>query len=74
MISVVASFDTSSPSKVFLKPSIPQTVTGYLPAKRAFALEGRVTMWSDWVELWDVEPTLRVMLRAMAEFVMQVLR
>ena len=47
MISVAAIFDTSLPSKVFLKPSIPQTVTGCLPAKRAFALEGRVTMWSD---------------------------
>ena len=30
-------------------------------------------MWSDQVELWDVEPTLRVMLRTMAEFAKLVL-
>ena len=73
MISVAASFDTPSPSKAFLKPSMPPTVAGCLPAKGAFAPEDLVTVWSDWVELWDVEPTLRVMLRTMAEFVMQVL-
>ena len=30
-------------------------------------------MWSDWVELRDVEPTLRIMLRTVAEFAMLVL-
>ena len=74
MISVAASFDTLSPSKAFLKPSMPPTVAGCLLAKGAFAPEDLVTVWSDWVELWDVEPTLRVMLRTMAEFAMLVLQ
>ena len=73
MISVAASFGTPSPSKAFLKPSMPPTVAGCPPAKGAFPPENLVTVWSDWVELWDVEPTLRVMLRTMAEFAMQVL-
>ena len=73
MINVAANFDTPSPSKAFLKRSMPLTVAAYLPAKGAFAPEGLVTMWSDWVKLWDVEPTLRVMLRTMAEFAMLVL-
>ena len=51
---------------------MPPTVAGYLPAKGASAPEDLVTVWSDWVELWDVEPTLRVMLRTMAEFAMLV--
>ena len=72
MISVAESFDTPSPSKAFLKPSMPPTVAGCLPAKGAFAPEDLVTVWSDWIELWDVELTLRVMLRTMAEFAMQV--
>ena len=70
---MAASFDTPSPSKAFLKPSMPPTVIDCLPAKGTFALEGLVTMWSDWVELWDVELILRVMLRTMAEFPMLVL-
>ena len=74
MISVATSIDTPLPSKAFLKPSMPPTVAGCLPAKGAFAPEDLVTVWSDWVELWDVEPTLRVMLHTMAEFAMQVLR
>ena len=74
MISVAASFDIPSPSEAFLKPSMPPTVVGCLPAKGAFAHEDLVTVWSDWVELWDVEPTLRVMLRTMAEFAMLVLQ
>ena len=49
------------------------TVAGCLPAKGAFAHEDHVTVWSDWVELWDVEPTLQVMLHTMAEFTIQVL-
>ena len=74
MISVAASFDTPSPYKAFLKPSMPPTIAGCLPAKGVFFPKGLVTMWSDWVELWDVKPTLRVMLRTMAEFAMLVLR
>ena len=66
MISVAASFDTPSPSKAFLKPSMPPTVAGYLPAMGAFAAKGLVTVWSDWVEFLDVEPTLRLMLPTMA--------
>ena len=73
MISVAASFDTPSPSKAFLKPFMPPTVVGCLPAKAAFATEDLAKMWSDWVELRDVEPTLRVMLPTMAEFAMLVL-
>ena len=53
---------------------MPPTVAGCLPAKGTFAPEDLVTVWSDWIELWDVEPTLRVMLRAIDEFAMQVLR
>ena len=49
---------------------MPQTVAGCFPAKGAFAREGLVEMWSDWVELWDVEPTLRVILRTMAILVL----
>ena len=74
MISVAASFDTPSPSKAFLKPSMPPTVAGCLPAKGTFVPEDLVTVSSDWIKLRDVEPTLRVMLRAMDEFAMQVLR
>ena len=73
MISVAASFDTPSPSKVFLKPSMPPTVAGCLPAKGAFAPVCLVTLWSYWVELLDVKPTLEVILRTMAEFAMLVL-
>ena len=73
MISVAVSFDTLSPSKAFLKPSMPPTVAGCLLAKGAFAPEDVVTVLSDWVELWDVETTLQVMLRTMVEFAMQVL-
>ena len=72
-MSVAASFGTPSPSKAFLKPSLPPTVAGCLPAKGAFAPEGLVTIWSDWVELWDVELTLQLMLHTMAEFAMLVL-
>ena len=74
MISVATSIDTPLPSKALLKPSMPPTVAGCLPAKGAFAPENLVTVWSDWVELWDAEPTLRVTLHNMAEFAMQVLR
>ena len=74
MISVVASFDTQSSSKAFLKPSMPPTVSSCLPAKGAFAPEGLVTVWSDWVELSDVDPTLPVMVGTMAEFAMLVLQ
>ena len=49
---------------------MPPSAVHCLPAKGAFAREGFVTMWSDCVELWDVGPTLRVMLRTMAEFAM----
>ena len=70
---MAASFDTPSLSKAFLKPSMPPSVVGCLPAKGAFAPEGLVIMGSDWVELWDVGPTLTVMLRTMAEFAMLVL-
>ena len=58
MRSVAESFDTLSPTKAFLKPSTPPIVAGCFPAKGAFAPEGLVTMWSDWVELLDVEWTL----------------
>ena len=71
---MAASFDIPTPSKAFLKPSMPPTVADCLPAKGAFAAADLVTVWSDWVELWDVELTLRVMLRTMGEFAMQVLR
>ena len=50
------------------------TVAGCLPAKGAIASENLVTVWSDWVELWNFEQPLRVMLHTMAEFAMQVLR
>ena len=70
---MAASFDTPSLSKAFLKPSMPPSVVGCLPAKGAFAPEDFVRMWSDWVGLWDVGPTLRVILRTMAEFAMLVL-
>ena len=69
---MTVSFDTPSLSKAFLKPSMPTSVAGCLLAKGAFAPEGLVTMWSGWVELWDVGPTLRVMLCTMAEFAMLV--
>ena len=49
----ICDFDTPSPSKAFLKSSMPPTVVGCLPAKDAFAPEGLVTMWSDWAELRD---------------------
>ena len=71
---MAASFDIPSPSKAFLKPCMPPTVADCLPAKGAFAPEDLVTVWSDWVELWDVELTLRIMLRTMGELAMQVLR
>ena len=67
---MAASFDTPSPSKTFLKLSMPPIVAGCLPAKGAFAPEDLVTVWSDWVELWDVELILRVMLHTMTEFAM----
>ena len=51
---------------------MPPTVTP--PAKGAFVAEELLTVWSDWVELWDVELTLRIMLRTMAELAMLVLR
>ena len=70
---MAASFDTTSSCKLFLKPSMPPTVVGCLLAKGAFTSEGLVAMWSDWVELWDVEPTLGVMLHTMVEFAMPVL-
>ena len=57
-----------------MKPSMPPTVSSCLPAKGAFAPEGLVTVWSDWVELSDVEPTLPVMVGTMAEFAMLVLQ
>ena len=52
---------------------MPPTVAGCLPVKGAFTPEDLVTVWSDWVELWGVEPTVQVMLRNMAEFAMLVL-
>ena len=67
MISVATSIDTPLPSKAFLKPFMPPTVAGCPPAKGAFAPESLLTMWSDWVEVGDVEPTLSLMLRTMAE-------
>ena len=42
---------------------MPPTVVGLLPAKGAFTSEGIVAKWSDWVELWDAELTLGIMLR-----------
>ena len=44
------------------------------PAKGAFAPEELLTVWSDWVEFWDVELILQIMLRTMAELAMLVLR
>ena len=70
---MAASFDTPLLSKFLHKPFVPPSLVGCLPAKTAFAPEGLVTMWSDWVELWDVKLTLRVMLRTMTEFPMLVL-
>ena len=52
---------------------MPPTVVGCLHAKSAFAPEILATMWSDWVELSDVEPTLRVIWPTMAEYAMLVL-
>ena len=71
---MAVSFDIPSPSKAFLKPSMPPTVAGYIPAMGAFAPQDLVTVSSGWVELWDVEQTLREMLSTMAEFAMLVLQ
>ena len=49
----ICNFDAPSPSKAFLKSSMPPTVVGCLPAKDSLASEGLVTMWSDWAELRD---------------------
>ena len=70
---MAASFDTPLLSKFLQKPFVPPSLVGWVPAKTAFAPEGFVTMWSDWVELWDVGTTLRVMLHTMAQFTMLVL-
>ena len=66
-------FHTASPFKAFLKLSMSLTVAVCLSANDAFAPESLVKMWLDWVEIWDVEATLRVMLRTMAELAMLVL-
>ena len=66
-------FHTASPFKAFLKPSMSLTVAVCLSANDAFAHESLVKMWSDWVEIWDVEATLCVMLRTMSKLAMLVL-
>ena len=47
---MAVSFDIPSPSKAFLKPSMPPTVAGCLRAMGAFAPQDLVTMSSGWVE------------------------
>ena len=71
-MSVVESSDTPPPSRTFLKPSMSPVVVGCLSPEGVFILERLMTMWFDYVELFDAELTLTVMLHNMTQFSMLV--